>query len=123
MTTDAILPPRANRHGSICPDWCTQNHGHEIIPGVYADTHCSDPGWVEGAVLLRAWAAADSRGPVYPADSKVMVAAANGFVSIGLDWAEDLAKLLECLAGYRADQVTALAAMVRAAAATARDEQ
>jgi hypothetical protein len=122
MSSDTTA--RVNRTGSPCPPWCTRDHGRELCPGVYADSHSS--AYAAGSVPFgpRAWVTASGHvpapGELVPAP-RVGVGAAEAIIFTALEDAEDLAVLLEELGELQPEDLRALAGAVRAAAATARE--
>lgn len=120
MSSDTTA--RVNRQGSPCPPWCTRDHGEELYPGAMSSTHSS--AYAAGSVPFgpRAWAIAGGHVSEFAQPPKVGASAGTGAVYFAeLGDAEELAVLLEELAGRKPEELRALAGAVRAAAATARD--
>jgi hypothetical protein len=124
MSSDTTV--RMNRQGSPCPPWCTRDHDEELYPGASSATHSS--AYAAGSVPFgpRAWVIADGNTYKFtaPMPPKVGASAGTGaayFAELGN--AEELAMLIEQLAECQPEELRALAAAVRAAAATARNAQ
>lgn len=114
---------RANRDGSQCPPWCTSDHDRVLVAGtdIYMSVHRSDPivnNYPEPRVRVT------QDGQPGSCRQKVSMLAGNGFVSVDLDNADDLADLLdglEDLVRFEPSRLRLYADQIRAAAAIARD--
>ena len=112
---DIIPQPRANRHGSVCPDWCDIDHAKPVYNGERPiDTHISAPmapghGFPRVVVSQFSTVAGD-RAP------EVQLQGIAGFVMVSAGMAGDLADLVESLADCTPQRLRELAAEVRAAA-------
>ena len=113
--TDIISRPRANRHGSACPDWCHIDHAKvNEHTGQVIGTHIS-AAMGDGLEYPRVTLLQD--GALRGNAPQVHVSALPGFVFVSPQAAQDLADLVESLADCSPERIRALADEIRAAAA------
>jgi hypothetical protein len=107
--------PRANRHGSECPEWCHIDHAAPTaLTGRVVDTHIS-AAMTSGSErprvdLVQSSSEYGDRAP------EVHVAGIRGFAFASPGMAGDLADLIESLAACTPERLRALADEIRAAA-------
>lgn len=110
---------RTNRLGDRCPQWCTQDHGREVVPQVFADTHSSDPMATVGRPgAPRVQVIGDGRVSQFfePGPDQVMISVRSAYYTLTAEDADKLADLLAELALLPRQEIETLAIAVRAAA-------
>lgn len=115
MTVSDTRAPRANRDGDQCPPWCTQDHDLPLIPDNpahgYIGGHWSDPSAVDGVRVSLGLQPGLDTAP------KVCLSGNFGLTSVFFSLAE--ADKVAVILGQAGAGL--LAALVRAAVATARE--
>jgi hypothetical protein len=99
---------RANRDGDRCPPWCTADHAKLLMHSARTD------GEIGGGIVWTLLSQASwDRRPVVAVTSNEPAAACPGYVQAFAGSAEQLAVLLDTLAGLEPGEIARLAAQVR----------
>jgi hypothetical protein len=115
---DIIPQPRANRHGSKCPDWCHIDHAKvNMYTDSVIDTHISaamgdDMLWPRVDLTQHSGEFGDNPPQVHVVN--------RGFVFVDPESAADLADLVESLADCTPQRLRDLADEIRVAASVLR---
>jgi|SRR5581483_1104865 len=116
-----MMPPRANRHGSPCPPWCSVDHAKVIDEqrGSVTDTHYSDPAEPGAPWDVKVKLRQHSDGYRPECKPQVELIRICDIVLLDHPDAASLAGILEALADAGPARLRELAAEVRAAAVVA----
>ena len=115
--TQTQNPARANRHGDPCPPWCTIDHAKTFtVPGFeevhHLDAHQGDPRRADGTYsMVRPFKRTSDRETAVVVDG----------LQVYPENVENLARLIESLAGATPEQLRQLAELIRATAAEVAD--